>query len=259
MKERSKPLTTSWAQAGSWYDSIVGDKGHYYHRELIIPNVVRLLSMGKKDSLLDLGSGQGVLARALYKTIPYTGIDIASPLLQAARLRDTNPNHSYIHADLTKPWPPLPKAPFSHAACILVLQNIEHPEVLFKQLASVLKKNARAVFVLNHPYFRIPRHSRWNLDEPTMTQTRELFSYMSPQRIPIITHPGNDTSIEEKTWSFHLPLSDYTKMAHSSGFVIETIEEWCSPKTSTGGAAKRENRARNEFPLFMAIVFRNTL
>lgn len=256
MKEQKQQKSTSWGQAGSWYDSIVGDKGHFYHRDVILPNVLRILSLHQGDSLLDLGSGQGVLARALPDTVSYVGIDVAQSLLQAAQRRDTTPHHSYIKADITKPWPVLKNAPFSHAACILVMQNIEHPEILFKQLSKVLKKGARSIFVLNHPYFRIPRQSRWSFDEPSKTQTRELFSYMSHQAIPIITHPGKLKVQEEKTWSFHMPLCDYTKIAHEQGFVIETIEEWCSPKTSTGGAAKWENRARNEFPLFMAIVFK---
>jgi len=35
--------------------------------------------------------------------------------------------------------------------------------------------------------------------------------------------------------------------------VIEKIEEWASDKDSVGKAAKMENRARAEIPLFMAI------
>jgi hypothetical protein len=34
---------------------------------------------------------------------------------------------------------------------------------------------------------------------------------------------------------------------------VELIEEWYSDKTSEGSQAKRENRARTEFPLFLAI------
>ena len=159
---------------------------------------------------------------------------------------------SFIHADLTRPWPLSKEPPFTHAACILVLQNIEEPARIFEYLAKALHEGGKAIFVLNHPYFRIPRQSRWNFDEKTKTQTRELFSYMTPQRIPIVTHPGKPSAA---TWSFHVPLSEYTAMSHAHGFVIETIDEWCSPKHSTGSAAKAENRARNEFPLFMAITF----
>jgi SAM-dependent methyltransferase len=232
---------------------MVGEKGHYYHRELILPNVLSSLALQDGDRLLDIGCGQGVLSRVIPKKVEYVGIDIAKPLLDAASTYEKSRLHTFIHADLTRPWP-LPKVQaFSHAACILVLQNIEDPARIFEQLAHVLQDDGKAIFILNHPYFRIPRQSRWNFDDETKAQTRELFSYMTPQRIPIVTHPGKQSTT---TWSFHVPLSEYTTMSHAYGFVIETIEEWCSPKHSTGSAAKAENRARKEFPLFMAITFR---
>lgn len=244
---------TSWKPVSEWYDSIVGEKGHYYHRELILPNVLRTLHVQAGDRLLDIGCGQGVLARVIPENVDYVGVDIAKPLLTTASRYHKSRSRTFIHADLTHPWP-LAKFPlFSHAACILVLQNIDSPAVVFQELANVLQDGGKAIFVLNHPYFRIPRQTRWNFDEKTKTQTREIFRYMTPQQIPIITHPGKGPTT---TWSFHVPLSEYTAMSHEAGFVIETIEEWCSPKHSTGGAAKAENRARKEFPLFMAITFR---
>jgi hypothetical protein len=36
--------------------------------------------------------------------------------------------------------------------------------------------------------------------------------------------------------------------------VIEKIEEWVSDKKSTGPMAKMEDRARDEIPMFMAIL-----
>jgi hypothetical protein len=43
-------------------------------------------------------------------------------------------------------------------------------------------------------------------------------------------------------------------MIADNGFLIERIEEWVSPKKSEGVMAKVEDRARAEFPLFMAMV-----
>ena len=57
-----------------------------------------------------------------------------------------------------------------------------------------------------------------------------------------------------KTWSFHYPISAYSEMLFDNGFTIEKIEEWVSDKKSEGGMAAVEDRARKEFPLFMAIV-----
>ena len=244
---------TSWKQVSDWYDSIVGEKGHYYHRELILPKVLEALDLHDGDRLLDIGCGQGVLCRVIPRKVEYVGIDKAKPLLKAAEKYGRSDKQTFIHADLTQPWPLANQPPFSHAACILVLQNIEHPAMIFEQLAKVLQENGKAIFIVNHPYFRIPRQSRWGFDEKTKTQTRELFAYMSPQKIPILTHPGKESTT---TWSFHVPLCAYSAMSRTHGFVIESIDEWCSPKHSTGAAAKAENRARKEFPLFMSITFR---
>lgn len=249
MKKPSRSTSaspTSWSSASRWYDTIVGEKGHFYHRELIIPNTLRLLDLHSNDRLLDLGCGQGVFARHLPKQVAYIGVDIASPLLRKAK--QYLPTHTFIQADLTKPWPELPTC--THAVCLLALQNMETPEMVFSELSKVLVPKGRAVFVLNHPCFRIPRQTQWGLDEATKRQMRQVFSYMSHQKIPITTHPGESS---EATWSFHFPLSYYSTLLQKSGFVIEVIEEWCSPKESTGSAARAENRARKEFPLFMAL------
>ena len=80
-------------------------------------------------------------------------------------------------------------------------------------------------------------------------------SYMSAHKIPITTHPGKGEG-EGLTYSFHHPLSSYVEWLSKAGFMIEKIEEWCSDKMSTGKAARWENRARNEFPMFMLVVCR---
>jgi len=40
----------------------------------------------------------------------------------------------------------------------------------------------------------------------------------------------------------------------TNGLVIKDIEEWRSEKESQGKWAKMEDRAREEFPLFLAIL-----
>ncbi len=246
---------SSWEGVHDWYDSLVGREGHYYHQHLILPAIQRLFQLSKESSLLDIACGQGVLARSLPSFVSYTGIDISKGLIQAAKQHTVSAkNRQFLVGDATKPLP-LPKtALFSHATCILALQNIENPLAVFQNVHAHMKPKGEFLIVLNHPCFRIPRHSQWVFDDGSKSLTRQMRSYMSEQKIPISMRPGKGP--QETTISFHYPLEYYIKALAQAGFLISAIEEWCSDKKSTGSQARTENRARKEFPLFLAIVAR---
>ena len=251
---RTSSESTSWNKIGKWYNDVVGEQGHYYHQNLIIPNVLKLLNLKEtlNASFLDLACGQGVLSRSLPPEIPYTGVDIAPELIRAARQYNKSKTCEFIIADVTKNIS-LTKKDFTHSSIILALQNIESPLLALKNASKHLSTGAKLIIVINHPCFRIPRQSSWKVDESTKTQYRRIDRYMSAMKIPIQTNPGQGKGSEE-SWSFHHPLSSYCRWLNESGFSIQLIEEWCSPKVSDGKAAKMENRSREEIPLFMAIV-----
>jgi hypothetical protein len=90
------------------------------------------------------------------------------------------------------------------------------------------------------------------VDAQKKLQYRRIDRYMTPLSIPIQTSPGKGKT--EETISFHFSLSHYTALLKKAGFTIDSIEEWCSDKRSTGKTAAMENRSRQEFPLFLAII-----
>lgn len=239
---------TTWETSSSWYDKIVGAKGHYYHQQVILPGVAKLLKGG--TSLLDLACGQGILARHLPKGMKYCGVDGSKSLIQAAK--SYNSPHQFLVHDLCQPLQ-LPNKEFSHASCILALQNIAKPDVVLQTAFQHLKAAGRFIIVLNHPCYRIPRQSGWGVDEPKKLQYRRVDRYMSELKIPIQTQPSKGET-SEQTWSFHHPISFFSAELKKAGFVIDCIEEWCSDKKSMGKTAAMENRSREEFPLFMTIV-----
>ena len=45
---------TSWEKSSKWYGNIVGEKGHYFHQNVVIPGVLKLLAIKEKDKVLDV-------------------------------------------------------------------------------------------------------------------------------------------------------------------------------------------------------------
>lgn len=253
-KQHSTKKNTSWDSVGNWYNGIVGNEGHYYHRKLILPGVIRLLGITEQTQgpLLDLACGQGVLARQLPEKLLYTGIDISPALIKAAKQASTNKSHEFIVADASKTLL-LQKKEYSYATLLLALQNIEHGEKVIDNAARHLQVGGKFLIVLNHPCFRIPRQSSWEVDAGKKIQYRRIDRYYSDMKIPIQMHPGKGAA-SPATWSFHHPLSTYSEWLYNAGFHIAKIDEWCSDKISSGKQATMENRSREEIPLFMAIL-----
>lgn len=254
LPRRQAADSTSWDKVGKWYGGIVGEEGHYYHRKIIIPGALRLLqiSPSSQHSVLDLACGQGVLARHLPKNVPYSGVDLSATLIKEAKKNDENRLHEFSIGDASKSLT-LKKKNYSHASIILALQNIEFPEKVIQNAFEHLQEEGKFLIVLNHPCFRIPRQSSWGIDEVKKMQFRRLDRYFGQMKIPIQAHPSQGQASAE-TWSFHHPLASYSRWLYKAGFQIQLIEEWCSDKVSTGKNAKMENRSREEFPLFMAIL-----
>ncbi len=245
-----KGESTSWEGSKDWYGGLVGEKGHYYHQSVILPNANRLLDLKPGDSLLDLGCGQGVFARHVPAGVSVTGVDASASLIQEAKKR--TPSATFKVADVTAPLP-LSKKDFTHALFLLSLQNMENGEAAIERASFHLAPKGRLLLVLNHPCFRIARQSSWGIDEGRKLQYRRMDLYLSSQKIPIQTHPGKGG---ETTLSFHSPLSLLFSWLGKAGLSTIALEEWISDKKSEGPKAKMEDRARREFPLFLALLAR---
>ena len=249
-----KKKDSSWEPVSGWYNNIVGEKGHYYHEHVIFPKLLPLLALqaDASHSLLDLACGQGVFSRQLPKEFTYFGVDAAPSLIAQAQKTDRNPHHHFSVADLTKKLS-LKKKDFTHATILLALQNIEDSLRVMQNAADHLVSGGQFFIVLNHPCFRIPRQSSWQVDEAKKIQYRRVDRYMSSLSIPILAHPSQGDK-STGTLSYHRSLSTYSQQLKEAGFVICEIQEWCSDKKSEGGRAKMENRSRDEIPLFLTIV-----
>jgi len=249
---------THWGKVADWYDDLVGDEGTAFHKDIIFPRVLRLLSIRPEDAVLDLACGQGAFCRVLCQAgAKATGVDASPELIRLAREHGAGPSDRgsqipmYLVGD-ARDLSFLPEGKFAAASCLLAIQNIDRLGPTFQGVARALVSGGRFVIVMMHPCFRGPKHTGWEWDQARGVQFRRVDRYLLPRKDPIITHPGNKTG--EYTWSFHRPLEWYIRALRGAGFLVDALEEWASEKTSTSGPrASAENQARKEIPMFLAL------
>ncbi len=244
---------TSWEKSAGWYDGIIGAQGSEIYQRIVIPGALGLLKPVHGEAVLDLGCGQGVFARALAaKGCDVTGLDAAPSLIRKAKEYPSREPIHYVARDAAHLHG---LGPFDGVSAILSLQNMPHLENVSRATAAALNPGGRMLWVMNHPCFRIPRQTSWGWDVEKKVQYRRLDAYASMMSIPIVMHPGQKNS--ESTTSFHHSLTDLMGFGFRAGFALAGLEEWVSEKQSEPGPRGRaENRARREFPLFLALLWR---
>jgi len=245
---------TSWGKVAPWYDDLLESGKSTYQSDLILPNVLRLLGPKKDQKILDLACGQGFFTREIFKAgAKVIGADLSKELIEFAR-KQSPKEIEYTVAPADK-LGFLTSNSVEAILCVLAIQNMKNVPAVFQECSRVLKAGGRMVFVLNHPAFRIPKRSSWGMDSEKKIQYRRIDEYISESESEIAMHPGALPGVA--TVSFHHPLQFYFKAMHKAGLVVSRLEEWTSNKQSQPGPnAGAENKARKEFPLFLALEVR---
>lgn len=258
---KKKHTTTSWGGVADWYgDHVEGDDT--YHAQVVAPNIVRLVAPTKGVRLLDIGCGEGYFSRLFADAgANVTAADISPELITLAQEREQGrKNHITYHISPAEDMSFAPDASFEVVTAVLTMQNMEHFTQVCKEMARVLTPNGRAVIVLNHPTFRIPKESSWGWDREDGVpgggvQYRRVDRYLTPYKATIEMHPGAKTG--DVTYSFHRSLQDHMKGFAKAGLAITRLEEWISHRKSEPGPRQRaEDTARKEIPLFLALELR---
>lgn len=242
-----------WDRVARWYDRLVGDEGSDYHREVILPVAMRLLAPQPGESVLDLCCGQGVFVRWLVKADVgrVLAVDASPRMIEAARGRSNDPRVTYVVRDAAR-LGELADASFDAAALIMAAQDAGDLPPLFDAMARALRPGGRAVLVMMHPCFRVPRQSAWGWDDAHQLQFRRIDRYATPMSIPIATHPGRDPS--QQTLFYHRPLADYINALGNAGLAVVACEEPLTHRRAApGGRSRGENRSAGEIPVFLAL------
>lgn len=246
--------TTSWGNVADWYDVYLEETEDSYQKQVILPNLLRILDLKPDEKIIDVACGQGFFTREFAKTgAKAVGADISKELIELAQKRSSK--DILFYAAPAHKLSFVRNAEFDAATIVLAIQNIENAGEVFAEINRVLKPKGRLAIVINHPAFRIPKQSSWGWDDESKTQYRRIDGYLSGGKVPILMHPGKEKS--EKTFSYHRSLQDFFKLLGRSGFAVTRLEEWISHKKSGKGPRQTaEDRARKEIPLFLTLLAR---
>ncbi len=241
---------TSWGGVAEWYSELLGKEGTY-QKEVVLPNLLRMMNLQKGETILDLACGEGFFSRAFAEfDVKIIGVDVARNLIDIAKKTPSKRIAYKVSAAHKLEF--LDSGSIDKVAIILSVQNMEDIQKVFAECARVLKVGGTMHMVMNHPAFRIPKRSSWGWDEKELAQYRRLDAYMSESTEKIQMHPGDKPS--EYTLSFHRPLQVYFKNLKKSGLLVRGLEEWISNrKSEPGPRAGEENRIRKEIPLFLTL------
>ncbi|MDD3661640.1 MAG: class I SAM-dependent methyltransferase [Candidatus Dojkabacteria bacterium] len=246
---RPRKTRQGWQRVSGWYDSLVGNTGSIFHRNVAIPIVSELLSVTNGERVLDLGCGQGALFSALKsKPVEYVGVDASSALITAARNR--HPSGTFIRADVGRlPRSGIVDHSFDAVVFLFSIQDMPDLAKAIATAAQASKPDAKLVVFMTHPAFRIPRQSGWEFDQGRKLYYRRIDSYMSELSIPLRPHFRTKQPL---TRSFHRPVGIYISELVRHGFHIDRFKEipYHAPKNEKNSAMKR---AEAEIPHFLAL------
>lgn len=259
-----KPKDTSWGNVAGWYHEMLESEGTF-QKEVILPNLKRLLEIKKGETVLDLACGTGFFSRE-FATLgaKVIGVDLGKDLIEIAQKNSPKTIQYVVSSadDLNF----VLKNSVDTIVIVLALQNIENVHGVLKECKRVLKPKStqggsasgggKIVLVLNHPAFRVPKSSDWGWDEENMIQYRRIDAYLSEKQVKIEMHPGENKNI--KTISFHRPLQYYFKMFAKNNLAVTRMEEWISNRIGPKGRKfAASEKARKEIPLFLFLELKS--
>ena len=239
---------SSWDAVADWYNGWVGAHGSTHHRHLAIPAVLRLLRAQPGEHILDVGAGPGVLAPAIAATgARYTGVDASPRLVRVARTRHGH-HGRFLVADARhlQREAALSAGGFDGVVFLLSLQDMDPLEEALHGAAWALGRGGRAVLLLTHPCFRIPRQSGWGWDEQRRLAYRRIDRYLTPLAVPMRPPTARGGS----TRSFHRPLGAYINALAACGLLVDAVEEIPAANLPRGAHPPADN---DDIPLFLGL------
>ena len=226
-----------WEALADDWDARIGDDGNKFHRELIRPATLRLLSPQPSERIFDAACGNGVFARYLAaRNVNVVAFDFSPQMIAHARKRCAPylERISFSVADATDYNQLIALgggAHFDKAVANMAVMDISDIKPLFRAVYDMLKPEGAFVFSAVHPCFQTPGQDYTPDGSGLVTR-----NYIKPQRHAAQILRDND----KRAWHWHRPLHELLGTCFDAGFVLDGLEEPMSEQCGTAHSAWEE-------------------
>jgi SAM-dependent methyltransferase len=263
-------MADSWDDMAQFWDSMQGEDGDIFRRAVIIPAIKKALRGINCSRVLDVGCGNGCIARALASTgAAVTAIDKSEAHLKFARSYNT-PGVIYKAVDLDGPTMQFEEK-FDVAVACFTLQDCKELGQPLQTIAENLKPGGLLIVIRDNDesFENIVGHSttrRWLGSEKFNGRGRRQLVFWQPQAIRI--GRGGDLGSEAqeiacewttgyKTITRYWNDQSYIYAAKKAGLVFICSEEKLQIDTGAGVQETLHLARYRKRPRLGSLIFKN--
>jgi ubiquinone/menaquinone biosynthesis C-methylase UbiE len=244
-----------WSTLADWFDEDQGDKGDLWHRTLIFPGLLNVIGKVSGRDVLDVGCGNGSLARILAGMgNRVTGIDGSAGIIERAKARETaNPlGTTYLATDAAN-LSMFQANSFDLVISCMALMDMANAAGAIKEMGRVVKRTGRCVMLFSHPCFDIPNASSW-LTESGFGHRPEIALLLRRYREVFSEWLRWSWKHDYEMLAYHRPMSWYFRAIGDAGLAVTMLDE---PEPTPEFVAQSDSGAAVEkFPLHCVIEAR---
>ena len=223
-----------WERNADFWDERMGE-GNAFHKLLIEPTQLDLLSLKRGERVLDIGCGNGQFARKMASLgADVVAVDAAPRMIENARRR-TPPDaecegrvrYEVVDASDEKAMLKLGESSFDAAVSTMMLMDMASILPVAKVARRLLKPTGRMVFSVMHPCFNSTEGFTQIFErEEQEGEIIERLSVRVTRYIEPHAHKGQAMNGQPVAQNyFHRPLSALLGVFFKAGFVVDALEE----------------------------------
>ena len=228
-----------WDRNADYWDERMGE-GNEFHKFLIEPTQLELLSLSAGERVLDIACGNGQFARKMASLgCEVVAVDAAPRMIENARRR-THEDSAFsgrlrfdvIDASNESAMLSLGESEFDAVVCTMALMDIASIEPVATVVKRLLKPSGRFVFSLMHPCFNSTEGFAQIMErDETGGELVERLTVRVTRYIEPHTHKGLAMAGQPVAQNyFHRPLSALLGVFFRAGFVVDALEEPVFPE-----------------------------